>query len=154
MKKEETVDYHIRAAWLAISRMYNHQALQFNATMSMGFVLLNIDTEEGTPATKIAPQMGLEPRSLTRLLRTLEEKGAIYRKTDPADRRSVRICLTEQGRQGREQAKQIVLRFNEMVRHQIPEEKLHVFFEVIQKIAQIVEQNSWHEQPAPVNHST
>ncbi|GIV37088.1 MAG: hypothetical protein KatS3mg032_1467 [Cyclobacteriaceae bacterium] len=145
MKKEETVDYHIRAAWLAISRMYNQQAVHFNATMSMGFVLLNIDAEAGTPATKIAPQMGLEPRSLTRLLRTLEEKGVIYRKTDPADRRSVRICLTEEGRRGREKAKNIVLRFNEQVREEIPEEKLRVFFEVIRHISKIVERNNLYE---------
>ncbi len=149
MKKEETVDYHIRAAWLAISRMYNQQALHFNATMSMGFVLLNIDVEHGTPATKIAPQMGLEPRSLTRLLRTLETKGAIYRKTDPADKRSVRICLSERGRQSREIAKAIVLRFNEIVREEIPEDKLHIFLDVIRQITGIVERRNLYPETVP-----
>ncbi|MCS6974136.1 MAG: MarR family transcriptional regulator [Cyclobacteriaceae bacterium] len=142
MKKEETVDYHIRLAWLAIARMYNQQASQFNATMSMGFALLNIDAEKGTPATKIAPQMGLEPRSLTRLLRTLEDKGVIYREVDQNDKRSVRIRLTEAGKQWREEAKKIVLRFNEMVREEIPEEKLNVFFDVIRHIARLVEKNN------------
>ncbi len=150
MKKEETVDYHIRAAWLAISRMYNQQAVHLNATMSMGFVLLNIDAEKGTPATKIAPQMGLEPRSLTRLLRTLEDKGAIYRKTDPNDRRSVRICLTEEGKRGREKARDIVVRFNELVREEIPAEKLKVFFEVIGRISAIVERNNLYEETIAV----
>src|SRR5690606_18810249 len=111
MRKEETVDYHIRVAWHAIARMYNQQAAKFDAdaSMAMGFVLLNINTEEGTPATKIAPMMGLEARSLTRLLKTMEEKGLIYREADKVDKRSVRIRLTARGKQSKENAKEKVL---------------------------------------------
>ena len=96
MKREETIDYHIRSAWHAISRMYNQQALEYNATMSMGFALLVIDSDEGTPATKIGPLMGLEARSLTRLLKSLEEKKLICKESDKNDKRSVRICLTKE----------------------------------------------------------
>ena len=129
MRKEETVDYHIRSAWHAIARMYNQEAARYDATMAIGFVLLNIDGEEGTPATKIAPQMGLEPRSLTRILKTLEEKKAIYREVDKTDKRSVRIFLTAEGKQARERSRQTVLRFNEVVQKQIPEEKLKILME-------------------------
>jgi MarR family transcriptional regulator, organic hydroperoxide resistance regulator len=75
MKREETVDYHIKSAWHAISRMYNQQAVQEDFTTAIGFVLININSKEGTPATKIAPLMGLEARSLTRMLKSMEEKG-------------------------------------------------------------------------------
>ena len=146
MKREETIDYHIRAAWHAIARMYNQKASNHGATMAIGFVLLNIDVEEGTPATKIAPLMGLEARSLTRLLKTLEERGAIYRKVDANDKRCVRIYLTEEGKKGREQAKETVLRFNQIVRHEISEEKLEVFFDVIQNINKILEKNNIYEK--------
>lgn len=146
MRKEETIDFHIRSAWHAIARRYNQQASKYGATMAIGFVLLNIDVENGTPATKIAPLMGLEPRSLTRLLKTMEERGAIYRKADKRDRRSVRIYLTNEGKKGREQAKETVLRLNEAVRAQIPEEKLDVFFEVIQNINGILERNEIYEE--------
>jgi DNA-binding MarR family transcriptional regulator len=149
MKREETVDHHIRSAWHAIARMYNQQAAKYDATMAIGFVLLNIDVDEGTPATKIAPLMGLEPRSLTRLLKSLEEQGAIYREVDKTDKRSVRIFLTKEGKKGRERAKETVLRFNEAVRDEIPEAKLNVFFEVIQHINKIIERNNIYET---VNH--
>ncbi len=145
MTKEETVDYHIRSAWLAIARMYNQQAVKHNATMAEGFVLLNID-EAGTPATKIAPLMGLEPRSLTRLLKSMEERGAIYRKVDDSDKRSVRIFLTEEGKKARSRSRDTVLRFNEVVREEIPQERLNVFFEVIQNINKIIERNNIYEQ--------
>ena len=146
MRKEETIDYHIRAAWHAIARIYNQQAAKYDATMAIGFVLISIDAEEGTPATKIAPLMGLEPRSLTRLLKSLEEQGAIYREVDKNDKRSVRIFLTEEGKKGRARAKETVIRFNEVVREEIPEEKLKVFFDVIQNINKIIEKNNIYEQ--------
>jgi DNA-binding MarR family transcriptional regulator len=142
MKREDTVDYNIKAAWHAIARMYNQQALKYGGTMSIGFALLNIHTEEGTPATKIAPMMGLEARSLTRLLKSMEEKGLIYRETDKNDKRSVRIRLTKEGRKNKEKAKNTVLRFNEVVREEIDDEKLNAFFDVLRKISQIIERNN------------
>ena len=142
MKKEETVDFNIKAAWHAIARMYNQQAMKFGGTMSIGFALLNINTEEGTPATKIAPMMGLEARSLTRLLKSMEEKGLIYRETDKNDKRSVRIRLTKEGRKDKEKAKNTVLRFNEVVREEVDDEKLNAFFDVLRKINQIIERNN------------
>jgi DNA-binding MarR family transcriptional regulator len=145
MKREETVDFHIRSAWHAISRMYNQQAAKHNATMAEGFVLLNID-EEGTPATKIAPLMGLEPRSLTRLLKSMEERGAIYRKVDDNDKRSVRIFLTDEGKKARSRSRDTVVRFNEVIKEEISEDKLSVFFEVIQQVNKIIERNTIYEQ--------
>lgn len=142
MRREETVDHHIKAAWHAISRMYNQQAAAYDATMAMGFVLLTINAEEGTPATKIAPLMGLEARSLTRLLNTMEERGVIVRKTDALDKRSVRVYLTEEGKYKRDKAKETVLNFNNAVRKEISDEKLNVFFEVIQSIQQVVEKDN------------
>lgn len=146
MRREETVDHNIKMAWHAIARMYNQQAVQYDATMSMGFVLLNINSDEGTPATKIAPLMGLEARSLTRLLKSMEEKRLIYREADKFDKRSVRIRLTKEGKIKKEKAREKVIRFNEVVRKEVPMEKLHVFFEVLQSITQLIEQNSIYDK--------
>lgn len=145
MKKEETIDYHIKAVWHAVARMYNQQALKYGGTMSIGFALLNIHADDGTPATKIAPLMGLEPRSLTRLLKSMEEKGLIYRQTDKSDKRSVRIMLTKEGEQYKEKAKATVVQFNETIKSRISQQKLDVFFEVIQDVNQIIETNKIYD---------
>lgn len=139
MKREETIDYHIRSAWHAISRMYNQRAQGYNATMSMGFALLVIDADEGTPATKIGPMMGLEPRSLTRLLKSLEEKKLIARASDKQDKRSVRICLTKEGKKQRDNARDAVVRFNEVVREEVGMEKLGICLEILERVNKIVE---------------
>lgn len=142
MRKEKTVDFHIKWAWHSISRMYNAYAAQYDMTMAVGYVLLNIDLEQGTPATKIAPLLGMEPRSLVRMLKSLEEKGLIRREVDGTDKRFVRILLTDEGKAKREQAREGVLTFNQMVREKIPLEKLVVFLDVIKEINQLVEEEN------------
>jgi len=139
MRREETVDHNIKSAWHAISRMYNQQAGKHEITTSIGFVLLNIHTD-GTPATKIAPLMGLEARSLTRMLKTMEEKKLIYREPDSVDKRSVRIFLTELGKTKKEISRETVLYFNNKVRELVPESKLKIFFEVMNEINQLAAQ--------------
>ena len=141
MRREETVDYAIKATWHAIARMYNQQASKHDITMSMGFVLLNIHSE-GTPATKIAPLMGLEARSLSRLLKSMEEKGLIYREADATDKRMVRIVLTKEGKKKKEKSRETVLRFNEAVRNQVEAKKLNIFFQVLQEIQKVVEKDN------------
>lgn len=142
MKREETVDHQIKMCWHAIYRMYNQQAVKHESTTSMAFVVLNIDPVEGTPATKIAPLMGLESRSLTRMLKSMEEKRFIFRQKDPNDGRSVRIFLTEAGQEKRRVSRETVIRFNEVIRQTISVEKLDVFFEVITKINQLIDSKS------------
>ena len=139
MKPEETVDYNIKVAWHAISRMYNTQAAQNDITTSIGFVLLNIDQERGTPATKIAPLLGLETRSLTRILRSMEEKGLIYKQADSVDKRSVRIFLTPLGLEKKEVSRQTVRHFNLKIREKIPQSQLDVFFKVATQITGMIE---------------
>lgn len=141
LKREESIDYNIKASWHAISRMYNQQAAKYDITTSIGFVLLNIDSEEGTPATKIAPLMGLEARSLTRMLKSMEEKGLIFKKADPTDKRSVRIYLTPDGKKKKEVSKRTVKAFNQAVFSEVPEDKLNAFFEVVGKINELIEDN-------------
>ena len=116
--------------------------------MSVGYALLNISTEEGASATKIAPQMGLEARSLTRILKSMEEKGLIYRAPDPNDKRGVLVFLTETGIEMKKRARETVLRFNEVARESIPTKKLDVFFEVLQCVNGIIENNKIYESVA------
>lgn len=139
MKAEETVCYNIKTAWHAIYRMYNMEAAKHNSTTSVGFVLLNIDAELGTPATKIAPLIGLETRSLTRTLKNLEDAGIVYRQADPKDKRLVRIFLTPLGKEKRDAARKAVLEFNNLVQEHIEPEKLRTFFEVIRHILSVTE---------------
>jgi DNA-binding MarR family transcriptional regulator len=136
--KDKTIDYILRATWQAVSRMYNEEASKFDGSMAIGFALLSIDKEEGTPSTSISNRMGMEPTSLTRTLKTLEEKGLITRMKNPEDGRGVLIYLTDLGKEMRAKSKECVLQFNESVRKNISEEKLKHFMEVADVINDLI----------------
>lgn len=133
------IDFDIKVAWLAIARMYNAKAVPQGLTTNVGFVLLHIDNDAGTPATKIAPLMGMEPRSLSRMLARLQERNLIYRVNDKKDGRMVRIFLTEEGLRLKQVARDVVIDFNKKVYANIPEEQLGVFFSVVDQMMALVE---------------
>ena len=136
--KDKTIDYVLRATWQAVARMYNEEAGKYGATMSIGFALLSIDKENGISSTALGPQMGMEPTSLTRTLKSMEEKGLIVRKKNPVDGRGVIIHLTKLGKEKRDLSKDTVLRFNEVVRQHVPQEKLEHFMEVADIINDLI----------------
>lgn len=136
--KDKTIDYMLRTTWLAVKKMYNEQAAQFGTTMATGFTLLSIDPEKGTPSTSLGPIMGMEATSLSRILKTMEERGLIERKPNPDDRRGVLIHLTEFGREKREYSKERVKIFNNTIRKNVSEEKINHFYEVAEVINEMI----------------
>lgn len=136
--KDKTIDYVLRATWQAVARMYNEEAAKYDATMATGFALLSIEKEDGTPSTALGPRMGMEATSLTRTLKSMEEKGLIERKKNPEDGRGVLLYLTPFGKEKRELSKNTVLKFNETVRQHISEEKLQHFYEVAEVINELI----------------
>jgi DNA-binding MarR family transcriptional regulator len=140
-EKKLTIDYMLRSTWQAIAKMYNEQASKYEESMSTGFTLLSIDPEDGSPSTTLGPRMGVESTSLSRTLKTMESKGLIIRKPNPLDGRSVLICLTEEGKKKREAAKKGVLRFNEVVHSSLSPQKIKHFYEVTEKINELIREN-------------
>ncbi|MEZ4838665.1 MarR family winged helix-turn-helix transcriptional regulator [Flavobacterium sp.] len=136
--KYKTIDYILRATWQTVARMYNEEASKFDGSMAIGFALLSIDKDEGTPSSYISNRMGMEATSLTRTLKTLEEKGLIVRKKNPEDGRGVLIYLTELGKEKRELSRNTVLKFNEVIRDNISEEQLKNFMEVAEVITDLI----------------
>lgn len=152
--KEKTIDYILRATWQAVARMYNEEAVKYGATMSIGFLLLSLDKEKGTPSTSLGPKIGIEATSLTRTLKSMEEKGLIYRKPNPDDGRGVLIFLTDFGKEKRELSKNTVLKFNEAVKNNVSSEKLQSFMEVSEIINELIQDKNIFNQPEKIYNET
>ena len=141
MRPEDTADFHIRWSWYNIARMYNLKAANFGGTMAIGYALLNID-KEGTPSTKLGPKMGMEPRSLTKMIKSLEKKGWIEKKHDKSDKRLVKLHLTEEGKRLRQKTKEVVIHFNNRLYEKIGEQELKSCFNVLQQINILIDRNN------------
>ena len=117
--------------------MYNLIANEYNLSQTIGYVLINIE-KEGTPATKIAPLMGMEPTSLSRLLKNMEDNGLIYRRGDQTDKRVIRIFLTEKRSAARKMSKKTIIDFNEKLIKKINKTDLATFIKVFDIIKEEV----------------
>ncbi|MCF8415858.1 MAG: MarR family winged helix-turn-helix transcriptional regulator [Crocinitomicaceae bacterium] len=139
-KPDYLFDFAVRHSWHRISRMYNQKAAEHEMTMSIGFILMNVD-KAGTPSTALGPKMGMEPTSLSRTLKTMEERGLIYRQEVDHDKRKVLIFLTLEGIEKRKMVKNFVLGFNDRILAKIPKSKMKIFFEVIEKVDLMIEED-------------
>ena len=138
-KHTETIDSKLKSAWQTVSRMYNTEASLHDATIAMAHFLLNVDSHEGSFASDIAPQLGMESTSLSRIILSLEEKKLIIRKSDKTDKRKILITLTKKGIEQKELAKNTVRNFNQLVEIKIGKKRIEDFFKTIDEITELAE---------------
>ena len=136
-EKVESVDLMLKSAWLAVSKMYSDQASLYNSTAVQALTLLKIDPKEGTRSTNLGPKMAIEPTSLTRIIKLLEDNGYIYKEKTTTDKREVIIKLTEKGINSRNLSKEVVVNFNKKVLERIAPEKFEIFRKVMTDILKI-----------------
>lgn len=138
----ETVDSKLKTAWQIVSRMYNAEASKYNASIATAHFLLNIDSKEGSYASDIAPRLGTESTSLSRIINSLEKQKLILRKADKSDGRKIKIILTAKGKEKKELAKQVVREFNREVEQKIGKKRMEDFFRTIEDIIELAERKN------------
>ncbi|MCD6065696.1 MAG: MarR family transcriptional regulator [Bacteroidetes bacterium] len=141
-KHTETIDSKLKTAWQIVSRMYNLEAARHKATIAIGHFLLNVDSIEGSYASDIAPRLGTESTSLSRIIDSLEREKLITRKVDKEDRRRIKIMLTAKGKQKKELAKTYVRDFNQRVEERIGKVRIEEFFKTVNEIIELAETKS------------
>ena len=124
----DLAEYKLRSAWYSIKKMYHEEAKKYGVTHAIGFALLSIHPKNGTPSTSIGPIMGMEANSLSRILKILEEKKLILKKTNPNDGRGVLIFLTKDGLSKRELTKKKIIKFNKLINTNITKKNMDIFF--------------------------
>lgn len=61
-------------------------------------VLIELWERDGLRGGELASRLGVEPPTITKMIRRLENCGLLARRQDPEDARSFRVFLTEEGR--------------------------------------------------------
>jgi MarR family transcriptional regulator, organic hydroperoxide resistance regulator len=62
-------------------------------------VLVELWEQDGLRGGELAERLGVEPPTVTKMLRRLEACGLLERRRDPSDARSFRVYLTQKGRE-------------------------------------------------------
>lgn len=141
-KHTETIDSKLKTSWQVVGRMYNAEASLHDLTIAMGHFLLNIDSHEGSYGSDLAPMLGMESTSLSRITLSLEKKKLIQRIPDKEDGRKIKIMLTTKGKSAKELAKNVVRNFNHLVEVKIGKGRVEEFFKTLDEITALAEEKS------------
>ena len=71
---------------------------EFGLHVGQDMVLIELWQADGLRGGELACRLGVEPPTITKMLRRLENFGLVERRPDPADARSFRVYLTREGR--------------------------------------------------------
>jgi len=137
LKNHETIDYFLKIVWQTVANRYNQLVTEFGITQSIGYLLINIDEQEGTTVSAAAALLGLKSTSLSRMLSQLEKTALIYRESNPGDKRSVKIYLTPLGKEKRQLARAVVKQFNTYLNTHINDSDKRYLIELLEKINQL-----------------
>src|SRR6185503_14651053 len=137
IKHQETIDYFLKVVWQTVANKYNQLVTEFGITQSIGYLLINIDEKEGTTVSQAAALLGLKSTSLSRMLRQMEKLGLIFRESNEGDKRSVKIYLTDLGKEKRHQARWLVKQFNNYLDSHISESDKEYLIKMLKKINQL-----------------
>jgi DNA-binding MarR family transcriptional regulator len=90
--------FSLYSTTIAINRLYKPMLDSMGVTYTQYLVLSSLAERDGQTIGAIAERLGLEPSTITPLVKRLEAAGFVTRKRNAADERQVHVHLTAKGR--------------------------------------------------------
>ncbi|MGQ9850617.1 MAG: MarR family winged helix-turn-helix transcriptional regulator [Aggregatilineaceae bacterium] len=122
---------NLEQAYRHLEQVYERLITPSGLTVLEWYVLRALYEQDGLSASHLAALVCRHPSSMTTLLDRMEEKGLLRREMDAADRRSVRIFLTAQGRACRPQVEAVAERLDRLIKDSLSPEQLDTFRRVL-----------------------
>lgn len=95
----------LRKATRQVTQIYDQHLAEFGLTVTQFSLLGHLRAMAGVSIGVLAEAMVMDPTSLTRALRPLERQGLVDLQSDPKDRRSRCLHITNNGRKTYERAR-------------------------------------------------
>lgn len=105
---------------------------EFNG--AQGRILYILWQEDNLPIAEISKRTGLAKTTLTSMLDRLESRGFLNRRYDKADRRQIRIVLTETARSLRDKYDDVSAKMSEIFYRGFSDEEIRKFEDSLGKI--------------------
>jgi DNA-binding MarR family transcriptional regulator len=112
MRETDCIFFQFAKANQLASRFLSQKVSQLNVTSVQAMVLGFLDDEDRITSSELGKRTELDSATLTGILDRLEVAGFIERKSNPDDRRSIRIHLTKQGRSMSQEATRAITEAN------------------------------------------
>ncbi len=116
-----------------MSKITRQKLASYGLTTTQFFLLTALYEEDGVPIRVLAQKVALDKATLTGLLDRLERDDLIERKTDPDDRRAIRIFLTPKAESMRLELTELYHQNNGMFLSLLTSEEREIFERVVDK---------------------
>lgn len=95
---EDHLGYWLRCLSNLVSDSFAARLEGLGVSVPQWVVLRRLFDLEASPLNELAREVGVDGGAMSRMVERLVQKGLVSREADPADRRAVRLRLTEAGR--------------------------------------------------------
>ncbi|QCI65676.1 MarR family winged helix-turn-helix transcriptional regulator [Phreatobacter stygius] len=113
--------FAVYSAAHAFNRVYKPHLDRLGLTYPQYLAMLVLWERDDVTVKAIGERLALDSGTLTPLLKRLESAGLVRRLRDPADERSVRVSLTDQGRKLRDKARGVPIAMACAIGRSLPE---------------------------------
>lgn len=108
----EFLCFEMGVAARKLHKYYNTRYSEYGITITQSFILFALMIQDGQNVKNLAERLSLESPAVTGLVDRLEKEKMLERRSDPEDRRALRVYLTEKGRSLAEKLIPIAVDFN------------------------------------------
>ena len=113
MKRHGTpIGLQLASTAKAVSRAFNDRLAEAGGSVPTWLILSSLKGDAWRTQLELARAVGIEGPTLTRHLDGLEDDGLVRRVRDTADRRAVKVELTDEGERLFRQLREAVIAFN------------------------------------------
>lgn len=113
----------------------NRSLVDSDITSTENYILMYLFSKDNITQDEIADYYAVDKGSISKMIRSLQDKGYISKTVNPENRRENRISLTESGRSRFAQTKSLFDRWHKEMMKGITIEEFHSLVEIISKMA-------------------
>ena len=107
---------------------------KFNLSHGQVFILINIYRDEGICQHRLCEEYNLDKSGVGRILKKLEDKNLVMRKSDPEDKRKKLIYLTDKAKDMKDDFKKLLKEIEEQMRQGLTEQEIETVNTILKKI--------------------
>ena len=134
--KSTPIGLHLANTSKTVGRAFNDRLASAGGSVPVWLILSSLKSDERRSQLELARAIGIEGPTLTRHLDGLEESGIVQRVRDGADRRAVRVELTEEGERLFMTLRQAVIAFNRELTAGVTETELERVRKTLARLGQ------------------
>ena len=133
-KLDDCVGFITNKVSKKISDVFNEKLSDYDVTRVQWIALYFLGRYEYINQSELAEKMDIKKSTMVRLIDRMEKEGYVRREKDIKDRRITYICLTELGKNSREELLPFGEEFSNLIIRDISDEDMKIFKKVLNKL--------------------